>query len=57
MFYDDYFTPEKHARMLQLQAYQRERFGLTPQEAQELKELESDMGMVEFSDDILLFSN
>jgi DNA-binding CsgD family transcriptional regulator len=57
MFYDDCFTPQKHARMLQLQAYQAERFGLTPQEAQELKELESDLGMVEFSDDILLFGN
>lgn len=57
MFYDDCFTPKKHARMLQLQAYQAERFGLTPQEALELKELETDSGMVEFSDDILLFSN
>ena len=57
MFYDDCFTPKKHARMLKLQEYKAERFGLTPQEAQELKELETDMGMVEFSDDILLFSN
>jgi hypothetical protein len=57
MFYDDCFTPKKHARMLKLQEYKAERFGLTPQEAQELKELELDMGMVEFSDDILLFNN